>query len=75
MSLKDLCNEFWDEIVSLMDYRVIERIRQPKGGLGRIQALRAYFYLDPSFIEKLESYLHLEASEAELERQMLLKVS
>ncbi len=75
MSLRDLCNEFWDEIVYLMDYQVLERIMQPVGGLSRIEAVRAYCRLDPGLLEKLSSYLHLERSEVHRERQILLKAS
>ena len=75
MSLQDLCNDFWDEIVSLMDYRVIIKIRQPKAGLSRIEAVRAYLFIDPDFLYTLGAYLHLAPAEIAREEGMLLKAS
>ena len=71
MRLKDLCNEFWDEIIALMDYQVIEKITQPIGGLSRIEAVRAYCMEDPEFFNILRTFLHLD--EAEIAREMSMQ--
>ena len=60
MSLKDLCNDFWDEIVSLMNVYVLEKLVLPKGKYTRLDALHRYLKLDPDFLETLGSYLHLD---------------
>ena len=75
MSLKNLCNEFWDEIIALMDYRVIEKIVHPKGGLSRIEAVRDYCMIDPDFWDVLGSYLYLDVSEIAKEKRMQKKAS
>ncbi len=75
MSLKDLCNEFWDDIVSLMDFRVIERIAGPKGCHSRIDAVRAYCREDQDFWDTLGCYLHLDIAEIRREKDMQRKAS
>ena len=71
MRLEDLCNEFWDEIVSLMEFRIIEKIAYPKGGLSRMEAVRAYCVIDPDFWDILGCYLHLDEAEIKREKGML----
>ncbi len=75
MCLEDLCNEFWDDIVSLMDYQVIEKIVIPKGGLGRVEAVRAYCGIDPDFWDVLGCYLHLDGVLIDTEKAMQRKAS
>ena len=70
MSLRDLCNEFWDDIVSLMDFRVIEKVVYPKGGLSRIEAVRAYCMIAPDFWDVLGCYLYLDKGEIAKEKRM-----
>ena len=71
MSLRDLCDEFWDEIVSLMNVYVLERIVLPKGRYTRLDALHMYLKLDPDFLEMLVLYLHLDPEEMVQEMALL----
>ncbi len=75
MRLKDLCNEFWDDIVSLMDFRVIERIAGSKGCLNRIEVVRAYCMIEPDLWDVLGDYLHLDKGEITREKLMQKKAS
>ena len=71
MSLIDLCNDFWDEVVSLMEVQVLERVNLPKGKYSRMDALRRYFIIDPEFLEMLVIYLHLNPEEMVQEMALL----
>ena len=75
MSLKDLCNDFWDEIVSLMNVYVLEKLVLPNGKYTRQDALHRYLKLDPDFLETLGSYLHLDPEEMVQEMALLEMVS
>ena len=75
MRLEDLCNEFWDDIVSLMDFQVIERIAGPKGCLNRIEAVRTYCREDEDFWDVLGDYLYLDKAEITKEKRMQRKAS
>ncbi len=70
MNLTDLCNEFWDDIVSLMDFRVIEKIANPKARLSRVDAVRAYCREDQDFWDVLGCYLYLDKGEIAKEKRM-----
>ena len=74
MSLRDLCKDFWDEVVSLMDVQVLERLVLPKGKYTRMDALHSYLRIDPDFLETLGSYLHLDPEEM-LQEMAILEVA
>ena len=71
MSLRDLCKDFWDEVVSLMDVHILEKLVLPKGGYTRLDALHRYLRLDPDFLQTLSRYLHLDPDEMVQEMALL----
>ena len=71
MSLRDLCNDFWDEMVSLMNVSVLEKLILPNGKYTRLDALHRYLRLDPDFLETLGKYLHLDPDEMVQEMALL----
>ncbi|MCR4691134.1 MAG: hypothetical protein K5739_07310 [Lachnospiraceae bacterium] len=74
MSLRDLCRDFWDDIVSLMDVRILEKLVLPVGGYSRMDALHRYLRLDPDFLLTLGKYLHLDREEM-IQEMALLEIA
>ena len=70
LSLKDLCTEFWDDIVYLMDDRILGNITPLVEGMNHLEILKLYFDLDAGFMKKLSLYLHLDMGEAKRELMM-----
>jgi len=70
LSLKNLCAEFWDDIVYLMDDKILGSITPLVEGMNHLEILKLYFDLDAGFMQKLSLYLHLDMREAQKELMM-----
>ena len=70
MRLRDLCSDFWDEIVALMDYVTLERLYGYCNGYSHYEYLKAYLKADKRFIFKLCRYFNLDMEDRDVRRYL-----
>ena len=67
MKLRDLCNEFWDDIVALMDYVMLGKMYGHFTGSTHYEYLKAYLSLDKGFVYKLGRYFNLDMEDRDIQ--------
>ncbi len=67
MRLRDLCSEFWDDIVALMDYVVLGKLYGHCNGCSHYEYLKAYLKADKRFIYKLCRYFNLDMEDRDVQ--------
>ena len=67
MRLKDLCSEFWDDIVALMDYVTLGKLYGRCIGCSHYEYLKAYLKADRGFMVKLCRYFNLDMEDRDIQ--------